>query len=338
LGSYRWSVGVTGIDGFRYISLGVEGFGDRRRSYTDLRSFVAAGVIRVCPATGTLLLSCDSIPFTAAVDGRRVLLLLRDTRAIERLFRMRPDSVDVYRQVGEARERALVPVEYVSPQLPPPDSTFVAEAARAKRRFEARINSISRYIGGGSIFDTAPLWIAFGDSLPLVITEVRCTNDLCSSGGVQFQGAEWSVDQTAVARLREPYLVAVAPGRTRIRAKLPPSPADTEPFREPPPHILQREVFVAPPVVRLAISTASDTIIANERVAVGLRLYDRNGELLDGVTLQLTYTEGDNAFRTSAVTPSAVLTFQTPGRRIIAAKFGTLVDTLRVVVIPAGKR
>ena len=111
---------------------------------------------------------------TAAVDGNRVVLTLRTREAITRLFGLRPDSVGVERRGAEDdwRSPVRVKVQYVSPQIPTPDSAFRAEAARAKRRYLASINWITRGISGGQSGSGA-IWIAIGDSSPINVSEMR---------------------------------------------------------------------------------------------------------------------------------------------------------------------
>ena len=145
--------------------------------------------------------------------------------------------------------------------------------ARAKRRYRASITSISRNISGGPSGSPA-IWIALGDSIPVEVAQFTCTSDVCtgSSGGVA--GATWTIDDTTVVGIAassptiesadfgsvgpRTYLVGRARGRTKVRASLPPSPADTISYREPPRRRLERDVIVSPRAARLEIVLEDD--------------------------------------------------------------------------------
>jgi hypothetical protein len=319
------------------------------RTFSSLRRLVASEEPGLC--TGGMVMQCSASGVTASVDGNRVVLALRDPKAITRLFGLRPDSVGVTR-LGAAdnwRGPVRVKVQYVSPQIPVPDSAFRAEAARAKRRYLASINSISRNISGGPSGSDA-MWIGVGDSMPIGVSELRCTHDVCSgsSSGVQASG-EWTVDDSALVRLRRPaadaradrgifssqapamYLVGVARGRTMVRVRLPASGVDTMAFREPPPRVLERGVVVTNPAARVEISAQSDTVEVGEALELRVRVFDRDGQAIDGAPVQVRYEDGGSAYLTTA-TGTLRLELKVPGSRSIVASFGKLADTVRVTV------
>jgi hypothetical protein len=241
-----------------------------------------------------------------------------------------------------------VEVQYVSPQIPVPDSAFRAEAVRAKRRYVASTKWISRSIAGGPSASGA-MWIGVGDSMPIGVSELRCTHDVCSgsSSGVQASG-EWSVDDSALVRLQRPsvdtatrgvfrsdasamYLVGVARGRTMVRVRLPASPADTMPFRESPPRVLERAVVITNPAARVEISARSDTVKVGEALELRVGVFDRDGQAIEGAPVQVRYEDGGSAYLTTA-TGTLRVELKSAGLHMIAASYGTLADTLRVTL------
>ena len=192
------------------------------------------------------------------------------------------------------------------------------------------------------------MWVGVGDSVPIGVSEFRCTHDVCSSSssGVQTSG-EWSVDDSALVRIRRPsvdsganrgvfsfptpamYLVGVTRGRTTIRVRLPASPVDTMPFREPPPRVLERVVVVTNPAARVEISARSDTVKVGEVLELRVRVVDRDGRSIDGAPVEVRYEDGGSAHLTTA---TDTLRLEVPGSRSIVASFGKLADTLRVIV------
>jgi len=241
------------------------------------------------------------------------------------------------------RPPVRVKVEYVSPQIPAPDAAFRAEAARAKRRYLASINWIRRDIAGGPSGSGA-IWIGVGDSIPINVSEMRCTHDVCSGSSADLPGV-WSVDDSSVARLRRVkpdagafgsaspslYLVARARGRTTVRVRLPESSADTMPFQEPPARTLERPVVVTNPAARVEISAHPDTIKLGEPLDLRVRVRDREGQAIEGAPVQVRYEDGGSAYVTTA-TGALRLELRRPGPHPIVATFGKMVDTVRVTV------
>jgi len=342
---YYWGVYMDGIDGPRSLALRVGGSDSTTRTFANLRTLVASEEPGLC--TGGMIMHCNPSGVSASVDRNRVVLTLRGRETITRLFGLRPDSVGVERagQEDNWRPPVRVKVEYVSPQIPAPDAAFRAEAARAKRRYLASINWIRRDIAGGPSGSGA-IWIGVGDSIPINVSEMRCTHDVCSgSSSYAPTPGLWTVDDSLVARLRRVkpdagafgsaspslYLVARARGRTTVRVRLPESPADTMPFQEPPARTLERPVVVTNPAARVEISAHPDTIKLGEPLDLRVRVRDREGQAIEGAPVQVRYEDGGSAYVTTA-TGALRLELRRPGPHPIVATFGKMVDTVRVTV------
>ena len=260
---YHWGVSIDGIDGPRILALDLWHTGSATRTFPALRGLVSAATPGLC--TPGMFYNCSPAGAGATVDRNRVVLTFRDAGTIRRLFGLRPDSVKVTHRRGDDGSYlgVNVAVEYVRPGLPHPDSAFRAEAARAKRRWEASITSVRRHISGGPDLGSA-IRIAVGDSISIEIKETTCIHDFCNRVSRWSPMSIWSVDDTALARLRSSplanairdggiadsdlprtYLVGLAPGRTTLRARFPARPEDDTPLREPPARALEREVIVS---------------------------------------------------------------------------------------------
>jgi hypothetical protein len=352
---YHWSVLIDGLDGPRSLELRV-GQGERgARTYPTLAALVASAKPGLC--AGGMIAACDSSGVAASVEGNRVVLTLRDARAITRLFGLRQPTVQASlgRPQGPAQRGPVsVPVEYVRPQLPLPDSASRAEAAAARRRYEASIHSITRSISAGTL-DADEIWIGVGDSVQVRVAEMRCTQDACGGGGAFTpDSAAWAVDDSALVRLRfvqdpgaarkvysseypKMYLVARATGRTKLRMSLPPLPTDTMPFREPPPRTLERGVVVTAPAVRVVIAPRPDTIRVGQSLELLVQVFDAAGKVLAGAPVRVRYDEAGSSY-VKAVAGTFTVAFRSPGAHTIVASFGKLADTVRVAVIGETKR
>ena len=342
---YYWGVYMDGIDGPRSLQLRVGDGGTTARTFASLRALVRSEEPGLC--TGGMVMQCNPSGTSASVDGNRVVLTLSAPEAITRLFGLRPDSVGVERTGPEDAWRApvRVKVQYVSPPIPAPDAAFRAEAARARRRYEASIHWMRRSIAGGPSGSGA-IWVGVGDSIPISVSEMRCTHDVCSGySSTAPAGSVWSVDDSSVARLRhaEPkpnvfgsdaaslHLVAGARGRTTVRVRLPASAADTMPFQEPPARALERPVVVTNPASRVEISTPRDTVRLGDPLDLTVRVLDREGRAIDGAPVQVRYEDGGSAYVATS-TGALRIELQRPGTRPIVASFGRLADTVLVTV------
>ncbi|HKG95640.1 MAG TPA: hypothetical protein VKA84_27265 [Gemmatimonadaceae bacterium] len=357
---YVWHVVVDGLDGPESISLQAgRGYGGGARDFPSLDSLVAAGWTLHCAAGAGMSGDCARDVVAARVEAGRVVLTMRDSATIRRLFGMRPPFVRLWHARPDAESRGdvdSVRVEYVAPQLPAPDAAMRAEAAPRRRRYEARVNEITRHISAGRA-DLAggvvsELWLAVGDTALLYVSEAHCSFDACGvhpSASVLDSG--WSVTDSTVVALRNPpepprlgrsgtgssapapvaAAVALRPGRTELRVRGLHSPADTMPSRTPVPRELRRRVVVTPPVGRVRIAPLPDSVYVGDTVDVRVRVTDRAGRPIEGAPAGLLVTGGSmNRFWTAAGPVRFVPT--APGRLRLIASFASFADTLTLDV------
>jgi hypothetical protein len=345
---YVWTVLVNGMDGPRTFSLQVGRTGTAAREFTSLDSLVALGRPTLC--TGGWGGACDGTNASASVDRGRVVLTLRDSASIARLFGMRPAAVRVwhhrpdepYQYVGDSTR-----VEYVAPQIPEPNAATRADAARSQRAYESTISSINRNITSPRQ-SYGPLWIATGDSASLTIGEMSCHYDACSGG--QFSSpVAWSVGDSAIAgvrvadrsgaptaleRARSIVVTGRRVGRTTVRAELPPSASDTMPSREPPLRTLIRDVVVSVPAERVELTPPSDTIRVGTAVEFRARALDRSGRAINGAPIEVQFVS-QHAVMSAGSDGRVPFTFSSAGAQTIVASFGGKADTLTVTVAPS---
>jgi hypothetical protein len=153
-------------------------------------------------------------------------------------------------------------------------------------------------------------------------------------------GGIWSVDDPSVATVSDPkapYVVARALGRTILRVRLPASPSDTMPSREPPPRVLQREVVVSPRAARIAITPRPRSLRAEQSFEFRFRAFDRSGRQIAGAPIAVTHDLGQYKVR-ETTTGKLNVVVGGPGTRTVIATFGAVADTLRLVVLPDVKR
>ena len=355
---YYWDMLVDGIDGPRSLSLRIDQRDTTARTFPTLRSLVTSAKPGLC--TGGMVMQCTPAGAAVSVDGDRVVLTFRDARTITRLFGLRPDSVRVTRSDPDdpAHIRSTrVGVEYVQPQIPIPDAAFRAEAERAKRRYVASINSIRRSIAGGPPGSSA-MWVAVGDSVPVDVSETRCTHDVCHLVSVAAPSGVWSVDDTTVAHLAmaaprvdlrlarlDPltalprmHVVGRTKGRTTLRVRLPVTPSDAMPAQKPPPRVLEREVVVSARAVRVELTPRPDTVHVGETVSLRVRVLDEGGNPLAGASVGVMHEARPGSNVHTTTTDVVEVTFAEAGPRTIVAKFGALSDTVRLTVVGAAKR
>lgn len=347
IAGYAWGMTVTGMDGPRTLVASVARLKDEARDFPSLEALVAAARASLC--LPGMLPNCSDSSTHVAVENGRVVLTLRDSARIARLFGLRPTSVDVWQQRPEdayrySRDTAIV--EYVAPQIPLPDAATRADAARSQRRYEASVSRIMRYIAGGT--NWKPLWLEVGDSASVSVAEMRCHHDVCSSGYAPTDSG-WTIVDSRIARVyvpkpdtrtdvivivgtSRPYVKALRPGRTVLRVRGLRSPSDTAPSSEPPERQLEREVIVTPPIERVEITPRPDTMRVDEIVRLRVRVLDRGGREVAGLPWRLEVLDGpDRSIRLGPeMAPTA---FTAPGRIRIAASLGGHADTVTVTVI-----
>ncbi len=351
---YDWIVSIDGVDGPKVLRMLVDGSGaPEARRFASLESLVAsaspsfcgADVIGYCPTRAASLFASDG----------RVVLTYRDSATISRLFLLRQATVDVARLIptDSLPIQETVPVDYVQPEIPPPNADTRAEAERARRAYDRSVRSVERYIGGGPQ-PYGTLWVQLGDSVLAGVAEMHCFHDVCWSPGFESAIA-WSVDDTSVVSTRVVVPDTLSPdssivyftfsrarplvlrgrklGRTMVRAELEASESDTFPSRTPPSRSLAREVNVIPRVARVELTAPSRTIRAGEEVELRIRVLDALGRRV-AVPVDVEYAGNGTVLGESR--ERVPYTFPA-GRATVIARFGPAADTLVLDVLPARK-
>lgn len=258
--SYIWSISIDGMDGPRSLSVRADRERDQPRIFASLAELIAAARAEFC--LPGMMQRCESSRTRATVDNGRVVLIFRDSAEIARLFGMRPATVEVWNGSpgnGGRFSRDSARVEYIVPQIPLPDSATRDDAARSRRRYEASVSMIWRYIAGGS--NSGPLVLEVGDSAAVYVAEQRCHYDVCTSGSTPLDEG-WSIVDSSIARLRlvrsdsneghtlfifggtPRYVKALRPGRTTLQVRGIRSALDSAPSSKPPERDLDREIIV----------------------------------------------------------------------------------------------
>lgn len=350
---YIWGVSVDGMDGPRILAARVGRDTNEARAFPSLERLVAAAVAQLC--SPGMMWHCEPSPIRASVEDGHVVLTLRDSAQVARLFGMRAKSVDAWQRApGEdgriSRDTAVV--EYIAPQIPLPDDATRADAARSQRRYEASISNITRYIAGGE--EWHPLWLEVGDSAIVAVTELHCHHDTCMSGSSTARDSGWTISDTRVARVQpvkldssddiiviysggaRQYVKALRPGRTMLRVRGLHSAADTAPSARRPERQLEREIIVTPPIRRIEIVPRRHTVRPREIFALRVRALDARGREIVRLPWRLEVLDGE--YRSIQIGPKPQrFAFTAPGRVRIAAKLGAHVDTLTVTVLPSDR-
>jgi hypothetical protein len=335
---YVWSAQVDGMDGPQSIGVWVFPTTDTAVTYSSLEHLVSAGRGNLC--LPGMILTCREAKVASAVQDNRVVLTLEHPGIIARLFGTRPESLTVFRQSvyqEPVYESDAVPIRYVDPQLPTPDSATWAEAAKGRRKYLASITSIGRSIAGIGWLDD--LWLAVGDSMELKVKETICHYDSCglSHGGVADSG--WSVADSDIVRLRSAangrtLAYGRRPGRTTIQVRGLHGASDTLPSIRPPDRRLRQKIVVGRPVTRIAIVPRPDTVQLGDSVTFRARAFDRHRRQVRDVPIEISIDLGPHWMGTMASNPTPA-DFRKTGIRLVVAAFRELADTLRVTVVEA---
>jgi hypothetical protein len=238
-------------------------------------------------------------------------------------------------------------VEYIEPRIPSPDTATLADARASQRRYQASISSISRHISIEDDPYSDSFWIAVGDSAEVSVHESKCTYDSCLGGMLSVGDSLWTLDDSVFAVLRPivrsaniisfsgtTQVVGRRPGHTTLRVALPPMSSDTAPSRTPPARVLKREVVVTPPLKRIELFPRVDSLRVDESVELRVRVGDVDGRWYENPPSRVTVGRGDRSYIMQGASPVRVQ-FDKPGPQMIVARFGRLVDTLTIRVVPA---
>lgn len=342
---HRWSMVVgEAVGGPSLVSLQVVAR-DSARAFPSLAELVAAGETAVCDPG--LSGPCAGDVATAGVEDGRVVLVLRDSAEIARLFGLRPAHVSVSRvrlDVHSNLPRDSVPVEYGEPAIPAPDAAL---RARSARLYAALLNHYHRRIHGGEGDDTPTLWMEVGDTLVLSVRETHCVWDYCSEDAEVVRDAGWTVSDSTVARLLPPEpgrayfrmspprrLVGLREGSTRVTVTGLASPSDTLPGADSLPRTLTREIIVRRPLARVALTASDTTVAVGRTVTIRAAAIDERGARMEGAPIRMEVVlQGRTHVRTGP-DPFHVA-FPAPGTYVVTGSFASATDTLVITVVPA---
>jgi hypothetical protein len=354
LAGYSWAVSVSGMDGPKWIGFAVSRDSTTPRRFSSLAELVRAGRAEVCQ--GGMAVICDDSHTTASPAADSIVVIVRDSLEIRRLFILRPESLRFSIRLpddsADGDRGARVGVNYVDPQIPIPTVSTRAEFAAARRRYEEGIHATSRSISG---LGPAPdqFWLQTGDSVAVGLREERCTFDSCSELRSPPSDSGWSIADPRVARLQLPdsikrgpllvssdprfFLKALRPGRTALIVRGIHSPNDTAVSSSPPAVVLRREILVTAPVHGVRIVTHPDTVLLHKQFTVEVRAFGSNGRRVPNVPVVLTYGSGE--LRYAAITTGrARIQLDTTGVARLVARVMQIADSADLVVVPAGAR
>jgi hypothetical protein len=350
--TFFWDAAFHGIDGRLRVSVTLHAR-DSVRTAPSLESVVRAAKVEQCHLSP--LGRCSERGVKADVEGRRVTVTLQDSALIARLFALRPDSVPIVthmpRYLGDTK-RSFARVHYVEPRLPALDSAGYAKAVANQREYDSRVLALSRSLSGGN--DNALLWLAVGDSAELGIEEWQCRGDLCGHyygylGAPQNWG-KWSVADPRIARLHRSTanhgdfrfagqrdqvktIVALRPGRTKVRTVGVHTLADSVASTDPLDSLMEREVIVTRPIGRLRISPRPATMVAGGSAWFRVDALDRRGRRVQGAPVDFRW--GVTGGYSVNVAPNPVrVRFDEPGLYHLVAALGNHADTVNIDVRP----
>jgi hypothetical protein len=316
--------------------------------FPTLDSLARSGFAHICTGDlGHYGGRCDyPVEVSLSASRNRMILVLRDGSQIARLFALRPARVRLWSwPLGSAVASSdSVPVRYVDPQIPLPDSAMFA-----RRRFELDSlqlwsRSLTRSIAfahGDRSYDP-PGWIQVGDSIYIGIREGfrQGYPGMSGWGTAGPHRGTWMIADTAIVRAGVPPLPRLAPGvryhsvvgrsvgRTAITAH------DIAPFQGPrlpldPPSSVVGEVVVIPRLRSIRLFTSSDTIVENTPLGVRVEAMTPAGEIVPGVPVTV-----QSAATVMTTADTGVFNGLRVGVHVLTARFASLVDTVRVVVRP----
>jgi hypothetical protein len=276
-------------------------------------------------------------------SGSHMVLVLRDSAQIARLFSLRPSRVRSRRlQLGESViSNDSVPVRYVDPQIPLPDSAMFARRRATIDSLAIASRSVTRSIAfANDIRYDVPGWMQVGDSVRVGIREETVRGSAAVGVTIDHHRGTWTIVDTTVVRpgvtalpqlppgVRGFWLVGRSVGRTTVTA------LNIPPYQGPrllvdPPTNVPGAVVVIPRLGSIRLFVASDTMVENTPLRVRVEARTAAGDVVAGVpvlvrseTMQLTTADSGYVHRLR------------PGVSVITAQFWSLADTVRVVVRP----
>ena len=347
---YWWQLAVSGMDGPKWVWFNVPR-DSTSREFASFTEFLRAGRAELCK--GGMALTCTDAGLRAFQRRDTLVIVLRDSAEIRRLFALRPASLGFSVQRPEDAwdaGRDSVRVDYVEPRIPDPTAATHAEWARARRRYEASINSYHRAIGSDDdwLHSGGALWLQTGDSMPVRVAETHCSHDVCTRLLSPASDSGWSVSDTTVVRLQSPdtsarrrsfrwpaeryFVKALHPGRVVLAVRGVHSAADTAASSTRPERDLRRELIVTRRVARVRFMKKPDTVRVKEAFTLDIRAFDADGREVAGVPIELRYAERGYD-RAGVATPNMQIQLDAQGLTRLVARVKQLADTATVVAV-----
>jgi hypothetical protein len=253
---YVWSMGLEGMNGYRDVTLTVRADAAPMR-FPSLDSLAAAANGEWC--IPGMIADCRPAAVHGEVNDGRMMLVFTDSARIAELFATRPASVWVYRNAPGTTftfQRDGLPVRYVDPAIPIPDSALLERARQGRRAARASVTHTWRTLTAGTGTGGA-IVLRPGDTTQVAVEEGWCQEDVCGGGELPSAG-EWVVGDTSIAQVvsvRHPssHLVVVTgyrllaglrPGRTTLTVTGVHGLLDTIPSLTPVASTLRREIVV----------------------------------------------------------------------------------------------
>lgn len=240
-----------------------------------------------------------------------------------------------------------VRIDYVSPQLPLPDSVVQSRAQRSAESERRRVERVNRGIRARGVYlGTRPVWLEAGDTIHVHFYRELCRHDACG-GELDPPHGPWSVEDGKVAAVEVRQDTGVVgrfriPGqrRTILRGIQPGS--TTLAVRVGDDSVVARVVVA--PAIRSFFLDPSDTIITSaDSLTVGLRMNDTVRALPADAPIRLSLG-ATNTFEPSSrahydsVSGRVHLVFGRAGEHLLIATLGQHIDSLRILVVPRGVR
>jgi hypothetical protein len=250
----------------------------------------------------------------------------------------------------------MIPVQYVDPQLPDPDSATHAERSRDVAAYELDSQTLRREIGANGMSKGPNIWLQQGDSISLSVTERRCWHDSCISNSIEGQ---WHITDSSIARAERanPPRTASEMGQAASQQRTPISfshPAtvritglrigtttivvaglDSSKVthgRVQPPTTLSASITVLPKIATLELRSAKDTVFTWEQIRLSVAVRDTSGNVIPGLPVTVTGA-GGNQNRYFITTDSVASDLGAPARiDTIIASFESWRDTIIVGV------
>jgi hypothetical protein len=338
---------VDAIEGPRDISFDVSRV-PIRRDFRSLQRLVSAGHGRICSSGMATI--CGETGMTGAEEDGRVVLTLRDSALLSWVFALRPTFVRLsYDRPESSSVWDSVSIGYIAPSVRPLDPATRAGALHA-RQLESRSRySVGREISGGRGFARQHMWLIVGDSLPLWLTETQSSWDMHWPGQRDLTDSGWTILDPRLAQLLPPPpgadpfperltdgpprvdVKALRPGATRIRIRGVHGRLDAAIESALPPGVIEREIVVTRPPVRLEITPRPDTLRVGQYLWARVRVYDAMGESTDRVPVELVCIGCIGSYY-DGVRLSHIWSTE-PGRMTVVARLNGLSDTLSLVVV-----